>query len=78
MAKKLPKPIDKLSYEEAFSELESIVASLESGDRSLDESMKLFQRGQALLKHCAVLLDEAELKVKEISGESLIDFSGTE
>ncbi len=78
MAKSLPKPIEKLSYEAAFSELESIVASLESGDRSLDESMKIFQRGQALLKHCATLLDEAELKIKEVSGESSMDLSGTE
>ena len=36
--------------------------------------MKLFERGQALTKRCAELLDKAELKVQELVGESLVDF----
>jgi len=36
--------------------------------------MMLFERGQALTKRCAELLDKAELKVKELAGESLVDF----
>ena len=40
-----PKPIEELTYETAFSELESIVEALESGQRSLDESMSLYERG---------------------------------
>ncbi len=74
MAKSESNPIEKLSYEEAFSELEKIVTALESGERPLEESMKLFERGQALTKRCAELLDKAELKVKELAGEDLIDF----
>jgi exodeoxyribonuclease VII small subunit len=74
MAKNEPKPIDALTYEEAFSELETIMAALESGERPLEESMTLFERGQALTKHCAELLDKAELKVQTLVGESLADF----
>ena len=74
MAKTEPKPIEALTYEEAFSELETIVAALESGERPLEESMTLFERGQALTKHCAGLLDKAELKVQALVGESLTDF----
>ncbi|MGD0611425.1 MAG: exodeoxyribonuclease VII small subunit [Anaerolineales bacterium] len=74
MAKQEPKPIEKLKYEQAFAELEAIVAALESGERPLDESMTLFERGQALVKRCAILLDQAELKVQQLSGEALIDY----
>jgi len=35
--------------------------------------MTLFERGQSLSKHCALLLAKAELKVKQLSGEELID-----
>jgi exodeoxyribonuclease VII small subunit len=74
MAKNEPKPIDGLTYEEAFAELETIMAALESGERPLEESMTLFERGQALTKRCAELLDKAELKVQALVGESLDDF----
>jgi exodeoxyribonuclease VII small subunit len=74
MAKAIIKPIGNLSYEEAFSELEKIVEVLESGERPLEQSMTLFERGQALSKRCVELLDKAELKVKELTGEELIDF----
>lgn len=74
MAKNEPKPVEALTYEEAFAELETIVAGLESGERPLEESMTLFERGQALTKRCAELLDKAELKVKALAGESLEDF----
>jgi len=74
MAKNEPKPIEALTYEEAFAELETIVSVLESGERPLDESMMLFERGQALTKRCVELLDKAELKVQALAGESLEDF----
>ena len=65
------KNIDKLSYEEAFSELEAIVAALENEEHSLEESMALFERGQGLSKRCALLLEEAELKVRQLSDDEL-------
>lgn len=66
-------PVDKLSYEQALAELEAIVASLEVNKLPLDESMALYERGQALTRHCVALLDKAELRVKQLSGDSLVD-----
>jgi exodeoxyribonuclease VII small subunit len=70
-----PKPVENLDYEAAFSELETIVDSLENEQCSLEESMALFERGQALVKRCADLLDKAELKVKQLSGNELTDMA---
>lgn len=60
-------PIEEMDYEKALSELESITSNLETGKLSLEESMRLFERGQALANRCNQLLDEAELKIKSIS-----------
>lgn len=68
------KLVADLSFEEASSELEALVASLESEQKSLEDSMTLFERGQALIKHCSDLLDKAELKVKQLTGDGLSDF----
>jgi exodeoxyribonuclease VII small subunit len=54
------------SFEQLFSELESTVAKLEGGDLLLDESLVLFQRGMELAKKCGRLLDQAELRLKEL------------
>jgi exodeoxyribonuclease VII small subunit len=65
--------VEELSYEQALAELEAIVASLEANKLPLEESMALYERGQALTKHCVALLDKAELRVKQLSGETLVD-----
>lgn len=59
-------PIESLSYERAFQEIEDIVNRLEGEMGNLDEAIRLFERGQALAKHCSELLEKAELKVKQI------------
>jgi exodeoxyribonuclease VII small subunit len=59
--------IQSLSYEQAFAELEEIVSGLEMNQKSLDEAIALFERGQALAKYCASLLDQAELKVRQLN-----------
>ncbi len=64
---------DTLTYEAAFAELQDVVAALEGEPRSLEEAMSLFERGQALVKRCTELLDQAELKVKRLSGGELTD-----
>jgi exodeoxyribonuclease VII small subunit len=66
-------PVKELSYEQALAELETIVVSLESGTLQLEETMSLYERGQALTKHCVELLDKAELRVKQLSGDSIVD-----
>jgi exodeoxyribonuclease VII small subunit len=70
--------VDELSYEQALAELEEIVASLEANKLPLEESMKLFERGQALTKRCLELLDKAELRVKQLSGEMIVDLPSEE
>lgn len=49
-----------LSYEEARQELVELVARLEGGQAGLEESMRLWQRGEALAAHCQAWLDKAE------------------
>jgi exodeoxyribonuclease VII small subunit len=75
MAKKESKPIKELTYEEAFKELGTIVEALEAAEHPLEESVTLFERGQTLAKHCADLLDKAELKVQMLAGDSISDLA---
>ena len=51
-------------FERSLDELEQLVAKLEHGDLSLDDSLKAFERGVALYRNCQSALDQAELKVK--------------
>ena len=73
-----PKPVEELTYEEAFAELETIVNTLEGEQNPLEDAMSLFERGQALVKRCSELLDWAELKVRKLSGDALVEFEGEE
>lgn len=68
-------PVEQLTYEQAYAELEEIVAELEGGEHTLDVALAVFERGQALARYCANLLDQAELKVQQLSGENLVDFN---
>lgn len=61
----LPK-VGALSYEQALLELETIVASLEQGNVALEKSIEIYERGEALKKHCEKLLGAAEAKVEKI------------
>jgi exodeoxyribonuclease VII small subunit len=60
------KPIEKLSFEEALAALEQVVSQLEGGQVPLEQSIALYERGDALKKHCEAKLGEAELKVEKI------------
>lgn len=59
--------IDSLSYEQAFAELEAIVADLEANQKPLDEAIARYERGQLLAIHCARLLDRAELRIRQVN-----------
>lgn len=59
--------LDKIKYEEAFEELEKIVTKLDQEQNNLDEALGLFERGQALIQRCADLLEQADLKVQELT-----------
>jgi len=68
-------PVEKLTFEQAYKELENIVLALETGQHSLETAMQYYERGQALARHCASLLDRAELKIQRLSGEELEDYT---
>lgn len=57
--------VPQMSYEAARDELVDIVARLENGQVGLEDSMGLWQRGEALAAHCAQWLDDAEAKLKD-------------
>jgi exodeoxyribonuclease VII small subunit len=56
-----------LPFEKAMQELEEIVAKLEKSTISLDESVRLFERGEALRRRCDDLLKEAEARIEKIT-----------
>ena len=56
--------LTNISYEAAFHELEALVTRMESGELPLEDSIKLYERGQRLSAHCQALLEEAELKIR--------------
>lgn len=57
----------KKTYEESVKRLEEIVSALESGELSLDESMKLFEEGTKLVSFCSSSLDKAQTKIRELT-----------
>jgi exodeoxyribonuclease VII small subunit len=57
--------VRELSYEQARDELIGIVAQLEGGQLGLEESMRLWRRGEALAAHCGTWLDGAEAALSE-------------
>lgn len=73
-SKQTLKPVEELTYEEALAELEGVVEALEGQQNPLEEAMKLFERGQALAARCGVLLESAQLKVRKLVGDSMVDF----
>ena len=58
--------ISSLNFEKALAQLEEIVAKLESGKVDLEESIKIYERGEALRKHCEAKLAEAEARIEKI------------
>jgi len=71
------KPVEEMTYEEAVKELEGIIQSLEGNSGTLEDMIRLFERGQVLGKHCLDLLDKAELRIQtlanpDVSGETVL------
>ncbi|MGH6861313.1 MAG: exodeoxyribonuclease VII small subunit [Phyllobacterium sp.] len=58
--------IAAMSFEQALDQLEKIVVDLERGDVPLEQSIRIYERGEALKKHCDALLRSAEDKVEKI------------
>ncbi len=64
-------PVEKLTYEQAMAEMDEIIQKMEGAQLTLDEALALFERGQALAKRCAELLNQAELKVRQLTGQDI-------
>ena len=59
---------EPLSFEEALTQLQQVVDALEEGSVGLEESMRRFERGTALLRHCYGLLERAEQRIEILTG----------
>jgi exodeoxyribonuclease VII small subunit len=59
--------IAEMSFEAALDELEKIVAQLEGGKAPLQESIAIYERGEALKRHCEALLKQAEARIEKIT-----------
>ncbi len=61
--------LTSLTYEQARDELIAIVAKLEAGAATLDESLGLWERGEALAAHCQALLEGARDRITDVRGD---------
>ncbi len=59
--------VEKLSFEKALAELEQLVEQIESGEIGLEEALKRYERGVALIKRCRTVLDSAEQRIAELT-----------
>ena len=67
-----------LTFEKALAELEQIVQRLERGDVPLEESVAIYERGEALKRRCEELLRQAEARVEKITLDASGKPTGTE
>ncbi|KQY19894.1 exodeoxyribonuclease VII small subunit [Rhizobium sp. Root482] len=74
----VPTEVSSLSFEKAVEELEAIVSALERGDVALDRSIEIYERGEALKKHCEALLNAAENRIEKIRLDRAGKPQGTE
>jgi exodeoxyribonuclease VII small subunit len=58
------------TYEAKIEQLRKIIEKIEDGNTSLDESIKLYEQGAALVKQCETLLAEAEMKITTLSRDA--------
>ncbi len=69
--------ISDLSFEDALKALEQVVRQLESGDVALDQSIALYERGEALRQHCQARLDAAQARIEAIVQDARGQAAGT-
>ncbi|MFW6061096.1 MAG: exodeoxyribonuclease VII small subunit [Phycisphaeraceae bacterium] len=63
-------PVSKLDFEHAMSELEQLVEQIESGEIGLEQALKRYERGIALIKRCRTVLDTAEQRIAELTSSA--------
>ena len=77
MAENTQVDVKKLSFERAIEELETIVRRLEEGKVPLEESVAIYERGEALKRRCEELLKAAEARVEKITTDASGKAKGT-
>lgn len=78
MAETTNADVKKLAFEKALAELDQIVQKLERGDVALEESVTIYERGEALKRRCEELLRQAEARVEKITLDAAGKPAGTE
>jgi exodeoxyribonuclease VII small subunit len=78
MAENTNADVKPLTFEKALAELEQIVQRLERGDVPLEESVAIYERGEALKRRCEELLRQAEARVEKITLDASGKPTGTE
>jgi len=78
MAENANTDVERLTFERAIDELESIVKRLEDGKVPLEESVAIYERGEALKRRCEELLRQAEARVEKITLDAAGKPTGTE
>jgi len=68
--------IGKLNFEEAIKELGNIVSRIEQGEIALQDGLKQYEKGMALIKHCRKILAKAEKQIEKISKEDEAEDKG--
>lgn len=71
-------PAPPPSFEAALAELESLVAGMEAGQMSLEQSLAAYKRGAQLLEFCQAALADAQQQVKILDANILQNFSGAD
>jgi exodeoxyribonuclease VII small subunit len=64
---------EDINFEAAMAELEKLVAQMEEGDLSLDDSLKAFERGVMLTRQCQQALSQAELRVQALTDANTLE-----
>jgi exodeoxyribonuclease VII small subunit len=75
MTAKNANDLSNLNFEQAMSQLEEIVSTLESGEAGLDEAMEIYSQGQKLKELCSAKLAKARLQVEKINSDKSGDIS---
>lgn len=64
--------ISELSFEQAFDQLDEVLAQLESGQLTLEEQVTISEKGKLLATRCQELLDSAELRIKKLADDGTL------
>lgn len=62
--------MERITFEEALKNLESIVSKLEENSVTLEESVNLYEEGMKLSKYCSEILDKAEIRIEKVNEQS--------